>query len=104
MSSNVNTNPDIASAYARILANPETAAMTKSALETIGYQEELNNAAENINDQFVAAQSGLVGQVAANKVAATQRLVDGKVYKHFFDVFQSGFALSQQWSEMEANV
>lgn len=89
---------------ARRLAYDAPTGATKTTLQTLGSQEEQNQALEQIMDQFVSAQSGLAGAAANAKREALQKNIAGMLFKHFFTVYETGFALSQQWSDMEANV
>lgn len=84
------------------IAASDPGTMTRDAAKTIGFQENLNRYADGLADQFVSAQSSLVEKARQGKFDSMKRIVDGRVFKHFFTVFETGFALSQQWADMES--
>jgi hypothetical protein len=87
-----------------IAQDPLTAAMTSSVAKTIGDQDALNQIYANANiDQFIASNAERLSQQnRAAKLGASKEIVDERIYKHFFDVYQSGLSISGMWSQMES--
>jgi hypothetical protein len=104
MAAELNGNNNFRYGFADSLAKEDVPAITKTTMQALGSQEEMRKQIESIEDQFISAQDGLVGQAAAAKREALQKVIAGRLFKHFFTVYETGFALAQQWSDMEANV
>lgn len=95
-------NNDYRASMSEIGSNPLTPVMTREAAQTIGYQEELNRYADGIADEFVRAKEPLVEKARAAKKQSIKDIVDGRIFKFAFTVYEAGFALAQQWSDMES--